>query len=284
MKKILFSIVFFVGLCFSKPLVTVSIPAQEYFLEKISGDTLEVLVMVDPLANHETYEPKPDQMKKLSNSVIYFTVGLPFEDSWMKRFVSSSPNMKVVHTDKNIKKIEISGHHHEHDDDHHDLDHAVKDPHIWLDPILIKQQVSNMAMALSEVFPENKDMYLKNLEDFDKELDELNETLTNKLSKLKNRDFLIFHPSWGYFASRYNLNQIPIEIEGKEPKAADLVKIMKIAKEKNIKILFSEPQVPLKNANLVAHEIGAKVYIFDPLKKDVSKNLIDFADTLLSVN
>jgi len=276
MKKLLLFSLFCVSLVFAKPLVVVSIPTQEYFVEKIAGDSLEILVMVSPSANHETYEPKPSQMSKLSNSTIYFAIGLPFEDVWLKRFVASSPNMKIVRTDTNITKLDMIE-----SDEHSGHKHGVKDPHIWLDPLLIKQQALTIALSLSEIFPQNREFYMENLEKFNSELNKLHDELFEKLSKSENRDFLVFHPSLGYFANRFNLNQIAIEIEGKEPKAAELVELLKLAKEKNIKILFSEPQISSKSANLIAKEISAKIYIFDPLKKDVIKNLTDFTNTLL---
>ena len=233
--------------------------------------------MVDPMSNHETYEPKPAQMIALSKSAVYFTIGLPFEDSWLKRF--SSSNINIVSTDKNIAKLDIKSHNHDEDSNKHN--HSIKDPHIWLDPLLIKEQVLVMVLTLCELFPENKNVYMKNLKSFDNELEKLTEDISNKLGKLDNRDFLVFHPSWGYFANRFNLNQIVIETEGKEPKASELVNLLKLVKEKNIKALFSEPEIPVKSANLIAKEIGAEVYVFDPLKKDVSENLLDFTNTLL---
>jgi zinc transport system substrate-binding protein len=260
-------------------------------VEKIAGDTVDVLVIVSPNANHETYEPKPSQMKFLAKSDIYFAVGLPFERVWLDRFTAASPKMNIIDTGAGIEKIELLEHHHDehaehhdHDAEHnHDADHDEDelDPHIWLDPVLIKTQSKTIADALSSKYPQNAAIYMKNYENFAKELDELDTNLSKKLSVLKNRSFFVFHPSWGYFAKRYDLEQIFVEVEGKEPKAAELIEIVKKAKAENIKALLVEPQVSEKNAKIIADEIGAKLIKVDPMKKDLSRNLDELADMLL---
>ncbi|MDR0761409.1 MAG: zinc ABC transporter substrate-binding protein [Campylobacteraceae bacterium] len=301
---------------YAKPTVTVSILPQQYMVEKIAGDSVDVAVMVSANANHETYEPKPSQMKLLAKSDIYFAVGLPFEEAWLYRFATASPKMKIIDTGEGIEKIELSEHHHDHDEDHHDKDvhhddehedydtehnhhevshndhdhashgdhhHDGLDPHIWLDPVLVKIQAKTITTVLSSKYPQNAALYTKNYESFAKELDGLHAELSKKLGALKNRSFFVFHPSWGYFAKRYGLEQIFVEVEGKEPKAAELIEILKSAKVKNIKALLVEPQVSEKNAKIVADEIKVKLIKVDPMKKDLSKNLNELADTLLGL-
>jgi zinc transport system substrate-binding protein len=296
---------------YAKPVVTVSILPQQYMVEKIAGNTVDIAVMVSVNANHETYEPKPSQMKLLAKSDIYFTVGLPFEKAWLDRFAAASPKMSIIDTGVGVEKIELSEHHHDHDmhhnhndddedhdeeanhhnhDEHHEhaehdahYEHDELDPHIWLDPVLVKIQSKTIADALSSKYPQNAALYANNYENFTKELDKLNTELSKKLSVLKNRNFFVFHPSWGYFAKRYGLEQIFVEVEGREPKAAELIEILKSAKAKNIKALLVEPQVSEKNAKIIADEIGAKLIKVDPVKKDLSKNLNELADMLLGL-
>jgi zinc transport system substrate-binding protein len=272
---------------YAKPAITVSILPQQYMAEKIAGDTVDILVMVSPNANHETYEPKPSQMKLLAKSDIYFAIGLPFEKAWLDRFTAVSPKMSIIDIGAEVEKIELAEHdHHDHDEhgehtNHDEHDEDELDPHIWLDPVLVKIQSKTIADALSSKYPQNAAFYMKNYENFAKELDELDAKLSKKLDALKNRSFFVFHPSWGYFAKRYDLEQIFVEVEGKEPKAAELIEIVKEAKAKSIKALLVEPQVSEKNAKIVADEIGAKLIKVDPMKKDLSKNLDELADMLL---
>ncbi|MDR0408282.1 MAG: zinc ABC transporter substrate-binding protein [Campylobacteraceae bacterium] len=294
MFRIIIFICFGIFALYAKGTVTVSILPQQYMVEKIAGDTVDVLTMVSPNANHETYEPKPSQMKLLAKSDIYFAIGLPFEKAWLDKFIAVSPKISIVDVGVGIEKIELIGHNHEHHDEHadhededdveHDANHDDElDPHIWLDPALIKVQSKTIADALSLKYPQNTALYTKNYENFAKEMDKLDTKLSKKLDALKNRSFFVFHPSWGYFAKRYGLEQIFVEVEGKEPKAAELIEIVKKAKTKNIKALLIEPQISERNAKIVADEVGIKLIKVDPMKKDLSKNLDELADILLGL-
>ena len=89
---------------------------------------------------------------------------------------------------------------------------------------------------------------------------------------------MVFHPAWGYFAHAYGLKQVPIEIEGKDPKPAQLKKLIQHARENNIKVVFVQPQFSTKSAKLVAREIGGQVAFADPLAEDWMANLREVAD------
>lgn len=287
MKKIfvlLFALAFY---AFAKPVVTTSILPTKYFVEQIAADTLSVNSMVKKGANPHTYEPKPDQMKALENSALYFSVGIEFEDIWLEKFKKMYPNLTIIPTQNGVEKIPMQAHHHhEHEADHahkhhtheahehkHEHHHHGLDPHIWLDPALVKIQAQNIANALIAAFPQNKTLYSQNLAKFHQKLDELDKFIQNSLANVKNRAFIVYHPSWGYFAKRYNLSQIPIEIEGKEPKPADLAELIEETKEHRIKVIFVAPQFSKKAANQIAKETGAKVVEIDQLPQNWDSEL-----------
>lgn len=302
MRKVLVFLLFGVSFLFAKPIVTASILPTKYFIEQIAADTLDVNVMVTKGADPHTYEPKPMQMKNLEKSVLYFAVGIEFEHAWLDRFKKSYPNLVMVDTSKGVEKIAMTPHEHHdheayehhahhkheaHEHDHHDHDHDHQgcdcehhhhhhdglDPHIWLDPILVKTQAKTIADALVKAFPENKDLYIKNLDKFITSLDNLDKFIQEKLKNVKNRSFIVYHPSWGYFAKRYNLKQIPIEVEGKEPKMADLADLINEAKEENIKVIFVAPQFSKKSANLIAKQTDAKVVEIDQLPENWEESI-----------
>ena len=175
---------------------------------------------------------------------------------------------------------------HDHDEhDHDEHDHAgIPDPHIWLDPILVKTQASTIAKALIEAFPENRALYETNLDNFHTRLDTLDATFKGLFANLNSRKFMIFHPTFGYFARRYNLEQIPIEIEGKDPKPAQLAQLINSAKEAKIRFVFVAPQFSTKSAKIVANEIGGEVATLDGLaynwEEELHKNANILAKTL----
>lgn len=274
----------------AKPTVSVSILPQEYFVKQIAGDTLNVNTMVGAGADPHTYEPKPKQMKELENSKLYFAIGMEFEEAWLPKFQKTYPKLKFIFTQKGVERIAMDEHErkddkahahdskskehcHEHDGKIHCHSHDGLDPHIWLDPILVKTQAKNILDGLIKVFPENKEPYLANYEKFLSELDELDGFIKDRLSGLKEREFIVYHPSWGYFAKRYNLEQISIEVEGKEPKPAELAALIKEAKAHGVKVIFVAPQFSKKSANLIAKETGAKVVEIDQLPLDWNNEL-----------
>ena len=285
MKKILFlCISFFTLLNASKTEITVNILPQKYFVEKIVKDKFEINVMVKPGSSPHNYEPKPSQMKSLVNSKAYFLVGDPFEQAWMDKFKQNAKNTLFVDTTKGIEKIQMEEHNH-HDEatvdaKHDEHDHSGFDPHVWLDPLLVKIQAKNIYEAMVEIDSQNGDFYKTNYEEFIKELDTLDENIKTILSPYKDKAFMVFHPSWGYFAKRYDLEQISIEIEGKEPKPNELVELIEEAKKYDIKIVFVAPQFSQKSAKTISKNINANVIAIDPISGNWKESMLDTANQI----
>lgn len=84
---------------------------------------------------------------------------------------------------------------------------------------------------------------------------------------------MVFHPVWSYFAKDYNLEQISIEFEGKKPSAKEMMELMQIAKQKQIKVIFLQPQASRRTTDIIAKQIGAKVKILDPLAPQWLENI-----------
>jgi len=279
--------------------VFVSIVPQQYFVQQIGKDKVNVSVMVKPGANPATYEPKPLQMVKLSKTRLYFSIGVPFETFWLDKIVSANPDMTIVHTDKGIEKQPMAAHHHEDEDQagHHDdkiqveenhdheKDHGYSglDPHIWLSPRLVKIQADHIVGALVAVDYENKDFYMANYNAFINEIDALDQDLTQMLKDKAGMQFMVFHPAWGYFARDYNLKMIPIEIEGKAPKPAELQELIEHSRVEGIKVVFVQPQFSTKSAELVAKEINGQVMRANPLALDWLDNMKKMAEQFKEV-
>jgi len=255
--------------------IAVSILPQKTFTEKIAGEYADISVMVLPGASPATYEPKPSQMAALAKADLYFAIGVPFEKAWLKRFESQNPNMKLIHTQKGITLLDISAHtHHGHEE--HD-DYETKDPHVWLSPSLVKKIAENILHALTDISPEHTKEFEKNYHLFLKEIDNTDKKIRKILSGLDHASFMVFHPSWGYFAHEYNLEQLAIETEGKEPKPSQLAHFIEKAKRERVKAIFVQPEFSKKAAMAIAKEIGVPVVSISSLSAEWSENLINFA-------
>jgi zinc transport system substrate-binding protein len=246
---------------------------QAFFVKKIAGDLVDVEIMVKPGSNPATYSPKPSQLKVISNSSLYFTIGVAFEKHWLQRFSSINNSMKLIDTTKNIKKIPM--HNDVHDSDEHH--HKGLDPHVWLDPMLVVKQVQVITEALIKEDPKNSELYLENEKKFIKELQNIDTKIKAIISKTKQKEFIVFHPAFGYFAKAYGLKQIAIEKEGKEPSVKYIKKVIDFAKKHNIKTLFVAPQFSQKSAKQIAKQIGGSVKSINPLSQDWDTNIINIA-------
>ena len=295
--------------------MTVSILPQAFFVERIAGDLVDVNVMVGPGDDAHTYEPRPDQMIALSESLLFFSIGIEYEESWLPRFEETNPEMAIIDTSQGITRImetvphdhedddhghETDDHHDEDDDhgyeadDHHDEDddhgHEADDhhdelgldPHIWLTPANGKIIATNIFNALVAVSPENEEVFTANFEALVAEIEALDARITDTLSGLTRRNFMVYHPAWGYFADAYDLTQLPIQVGGTDPSARELAQLIDQALEEEISVVFVQPQFSEANARAIAQEIGGGVVKVDPLAFDWLTHLETVAEAFAS--
>jgi len=285
-----------------KPVITVSILPQEYFVRQIAGDHFSINVMIPPGASPATYEPTPSQLAELSRADLYLKMGYTgFEMAWMDKITASNQQMEVVNLSDGIDLItegtmqkhddaihinedQQSEHNHEqhqqnqkdaqHDDGQdninnkahqHSHHHGGIDPHTWLSPRNAEIIAKNIYQALSVAYPNYQDTFIKNLESFQQSLNELDLKITNTLKDFHSRAFFTYHPALSYFSRDYNLEQYPLELAGKTPSTAHLRNLIDIGKEKEIKTVFLQMQFDQKNAEVLAKEIDAEIVQINPL-------------------
>jgi zinc transport system substrate-binding protein len=263
--------------------VFVSIVPQKYFVEMIGGESVRVSIMVQPGANPATYEPKPRQMVALAKAKAYFTIGVPFETVWLNRISAANPGMTVIHTEAGIEKRIMKDH--LHGEEGHSVQekeareraerfHGVKDPHIWLSPGLVEAQARNILNGLSRIDPAREASYEKNYKRFISKIHALDAEIKGIFAGKGGRKvFMVFHPAWGYFAQAYGLEQVAVEMEGKEPGPVDLEELIHYAREESIKVIFVQPEFSTKSAETIARAIEGKVVFANPLALDWAENL-----------
>ena len=264
--------------------VFVSIAPQKYFVQQIGKQLVDVRVMVQPGADPHSYEPRPRQMVAFSRAKLYFAIGIEFERAKLKKIIATHPQIKVVRTDGGIPKIPMAVTHHK-EEELHETDepaHGGLDPHIWLSPPLVMVQARTILRALQDIDPTRRSVYEANYNAFISELVKLDTELKHILAGRRGLRFMVFHPSWGYFAHSYGLQQVAIELEGKDPKPAQLKELIQHALANDIKIIFVQPQFSAKSAKLIAKEIGGEVAFVDPLAQNWSENLREVANKFKS--
>ena len=258
-------------------IITVTISPLKYFVETIGGKDFVVNVMVPPGASPHTYEPMPDQIVGLSKSIAFISDGyLGFELTWMDRFNEINPRMKklVLADNQDLIFSETAP------EGSYENQHEGVDPHFWISPVsgrIIAESVKNL---LVELYPEHRELYNKNLVSLLDTIDKLDNKAKELLGKLPERSFMIFHPALAYIARDYNLNQIAVEYEGKEPSPSQLKNIIDLGKSTNTKFIIVQKEFDRKYADEIANEIGAKVYVIDPLSEDWPGSVLSIITTL----
>ena len=267
--------------------IFVSILPQKYFVERIGGERVSVAVMVGPGQNPATYEPLPQQMRALAEADIYFRIGVPFETAWIGRLQALNRALIMVDTRKGVTLREMEhncytpagGAPADLDLPHHHRD-GLPDPHIWLDPLLVKTQAETVCRALVAFDPGQEDYYQANLTRFLMELDELHAELEATFDGLKMKTLMVYHPAWGYLTDRYGLKQVALEVEGKEPGPRELAQLIDFAKAEGIRVIFIQSQFNSAAAEAVARAVHGRVVAIDPLAEDYLTNMRRIAQAI----
>ncbi len=257
--------------------VTVSILPEKYFVERIGGDLVSVNTMVVSGADPHTYEPKPAQMAALSNSRIFFRMGVEYESAWLDRISSTNPGMKIVDLSEGIQKLPSPAHVGEANSG------QGLDPHVWTSPTLVRSMVARIYTELSSLDPANEATYKTNLASIEKDIVVLDADIRASLKDLTNRRFMVFHPGWIYFAKDYNLEEISIEIGGTEPSASELSTLIDTAKADGIRVIFVQPEFSTQIARYIAKEIGGEVILVSNLAENWLENMRQVALTFEKV-
>lgn len=230
--------------------VAVTIMPYAEFVKKIGEDRVDVVVLVPPYADPHSFDLTPSAIKAVSDAQIYFKIGLPleFEINWVNKLIELNPNLIVVDTSMGIEPIEENGH---------------IDPHVWLSPrnaMLIVESIYQELVKIDrenlKIYKQNRDSYINELKTLDKEVQEI-------LSNLKTRRFLVHHSAWAYFARDYNLVQLALEKEGKEPTIEEIIEVIKSAKSEGVKAVFAEPRSDQRSMDVIAEELGVRVVLVD---------------------
>ncbi len=293
MRKIFITFILgFTTLTYANVNAIVSILPQQNFVKAIGGEKVNISLMVKPGNSPHTYEPKPSQMRDISKADIYFSIGVEFEKAWLPKFMNQNKKMKIANISKGIKKIDMVKHshgekkhqdhdEHAHDNHGHDHEHESKDPHVWTTPKNVTIIAKNIYKYLIKIDKSNQEYYKQNLDNFIAHINDTDKKIKFLLQDLpKNTKFLVFHPSWGYFAKEYNLTQVAIEIEGKSPKPKELTHLIEEAKEEKIQAIFTSPEFSDTIANQLANELKIPVIKISPLNENWSENLKTFAKAL----
>lgn len=253
--------------------VAVSVPPQAYFVERIGGNRVAVEVMIPPGYSHTEYPLTPGKVRALSRARLYVKVGHPafeFERDQIDPALATLPGVRVVDMSKGMRLLE-EGTGEGHED--HGHGHEGGDPHVWVAPATVAVAARNIAAALEQADPAHATEYRANLRAFESDVAALDREIRARLAGREGAEFMVYHPTWGYFAREYGLEQVAIEAEGKEPSAARLIRLIDHARQDRVRVIFVQAGFPRKSAQVIADAVGARVLVADPQERDWLGNL-----------
>lgn len=260
--------------------VVVSIAPYKFFVDALAGDSVKVELLVPPGTSFHDYEPTPRQVLNVSYADLWFRIGESFENRALNALRSHNPRMRVIDLRDGINLITIDS-----GDKTHACPHCLAsgaDLHFWLSPKQVKIQAQNITKALMQTYPEYTNEFQQRLDKLLTALDSLDYEIAGQLAPLKQRVIMVGHPAYAYFARDYNLVQLPIEYEGREPSPRQLNNTLNQARKIGIKRIYVQPQHSKKGATLLAKELGAEVVELDPYSGDYFNSMREIADNIAS--
>lgn len=250
-----------------KPVIAVTIIPQKTFVEAVCGDLAEVVALIPPGYSPENYEPSPKEMEKISSAVLYFTVGVQAEKAGI---LGDIGDLKTVSLETEVASVYPD----------RTFGSGERDPHIWLSPKRVKVMVEVILRELIALDPANRLTYEGNAAAYITRLDELDGQIRSALEGVRNKKFIVYHPSFGYIADDYGLIMFSLEEEGKEAAPKHLADMVDLALKENIKVIFYQDEIDSRQSEAFAEEIGGRTMELSPLSADYISNLKNMAEVL----
>lgn len=246
--------------------IFVSILPLRSIVGAIVGQDFEIEVLVPPGMNPESFEPTPRQMVALNRARLVYDIGwIDFEQNLLAKLDDRS---KIVELHRGIAPIAGScAHLHDGREHRHGID-----PHIWTSPRELRIMAENAYRSIRERYPDSV-RYQTNYRLLDERLQALDESVGRRLREEGPSYFMIYHPALTYYARAYEIEQIAIEQNGKEPSARRLAQLIDRAKADGVGSIFYQSQFPASSVEVIAEDIGAEGIRIDPLAEDAIGNI-----------
>lgn len=257
-----------------KPTVLVTLAPYAHIVKRIAGDLVHVEILIPEGANPHLYEAPPQAVKKHQNADLWIYLGESFDRKMLQFLKETEQKIATLDVAEGLELLPGPGlcvccHSQE-----------GRDLHIWLSPELMKPQAQRIATALASLLPGQEPAIQEGLQNLLLELDALHNSLAGILRGKKGEVVMVSHAALGYFCREFGLEQVSIEIEGKEPKPKQIAEVLSLAKQRNVHTIFTEPQHNSKGAQILALELGIPTEQIDPYTENYPDMLTKLAQVI----
>ncbi|MGB8781195.1 MAG: zinc ABC transporter substrate-binding protein [Candidatus Bathyarchaeia archaeon] len=230
------------------------------FTKNVGGDKISLTLLVPETVDVHNFDPTPSSVLQVSSAdlLIYNGAGL---EPWIPQIVSAAdnPRLVVVDTSQGIPLLQVPP--------QFQKENRTVDPHIWLDPVLAKQQVDNILKGLIKADPLDQLYFTANAQNYEAKLDYLNSQIVNGTANVKTRDFVTFHEAFAYFAKQYNLTQIPIAGPfEEEPTTSDIQNVIDAIHQHHLLYVGYESLENPAISQAISSETNATLILMNPIE------------------
>lgn len=248
----------------ARPVISIATtaPPLRLILEPLAKGRAEVFSLIPPSASPHTWEPTPRSVARVTEAGAIFFVSVGF-DGWAASIPGIAPIAVLDMVPAGMALEEACDHGHDHGHHHH---HA-RDPHFWMDPVVVRAIVPSLVRSLSDIDPEGAATYARNGEEFMARLDALHDKLQADLAPLRGRRAFVHHRAYDYLFHRYGLEVGGVVMEAPEAEASprQLAALVEALRAEPVRVVFTEPQLPRSAAVSLAREVDGGLYTLDPI-------------------
>jgi zinc/manganese transport system substrate-binding protein len=274
--------------------VVATTPMIGEFVSQVGGDNINLTVLMPPEANPHTYEPAPQDAGKIADADLVFYTGLMYEPAPLIELLENSVcgSEALAEVGESVFPIEFKegghddhhgeeGHddhdeegHDDHDEEGHDdhddhgghegHGHGAYDPHFWFDPNRVVYAAEFIESKLVQFDPSNSANYEAAGETYVSELKSLTSQVSELISSVpsQNRKLITTHESLGYLEAKFGLEVlstiIPDLDSSNEISPSQLVGVIDVIEDNNVKVIFIESEAPSVYAETIVAETGIK--------------------------
>lgn len=219
----------------------------------VAGDQLVTESLLPFGADPHSYQPVPQDTKKINESKVLVVNGADYERS-LEAILNNTGNKKtIIEASASLRKITDPSN-----------DQNV-DPHLWLDPNNVIVYVENIREGLSQFNPDGADVYQANAQAYVDQLQELDAWINGQVAQIppKRRVLVTNHDALEYFADRYGFKVVGSVIgsfgSDASPSAEQMAELIDRIKLFEVPAVFLDAADNPALAQQIASETGVKV-------------------------
>jgi len=234
--------------------IVATIPPYAMLARAVAGEEAEVSSLVQRGHDPHHFDPTVAAMARLRRAdlVIRNGIGMRQVESHIER-EEGSPSLLTVARETEFQVLKGP--------------RSEANPHIWLDPTVMRQAARTLAKRLGRLQPGAAERFAANAAGFGEAVSAADRQCRDWLGDLPTRKVVTFHPGFDYFFRHYGLEVAGtyLDLAGNEPSPRRIAELLATIREHRIPALFREPQLPAGPARALADEAGVGLGVLDPL-------------------